>query len=90
MKAEKKTFQDKTIQLDGSEFRYCHFERCRLTYDGGKLPTLEGNSMINCDWHFTGAAARTAQFMNALAKQGGSARDLIEKTVFSDVPRFDS
>lgn len=80
MIAEKQTFTDKTVFLDGSSFYYCHFVSCKMVYNGLEGAVIDGCSFDGCSWQFDGPAAKTIGFMSALYQQGGEAKTLIEET----------
>jgi hypothetical protein len=79
MIAQKQTFKDLTISLDGSTFVGCTFNHCKLIYSGMLPVTLEDNVFNNCSWDFSGAARNTVGFMSALYMGGG--KELIEATI---------
>jgi hypothetical protein len=80
-KHERRTFEDETIRLDDNEFRDCKFNRCEISFAGGAIPVLDGNSFTDCSWRFDGAASRTLQFMTIFARSGPGMRQVIERTV---------
>jgi len=81
MKAERQTFSNATIIIDGNEYLECKFERCKIVYCGVAVVALNGCSFSDCEWSFDGPAARTVQFMSALYASGGGAKELIEQTL---------
>lgn len=81
MIAHSKNFRDMTIYLDGATFENCKFERCIFVYSGALPLSLKGNTLIDCEWQFTGAAELALQFLTALHAQGGDARQLVENTI---------
>ena len=76
MIAKKKTFEGKTIVLDGGSFYACHFKGCTLIFNGVGAVTLDECSFDNCKWQFSGPARNTIKFMQAFYPGGG--KDLIE------------
>ena len=87
MKAEKSTFSNQEIRLDGEEFVACHFDNCTMLYGGTRQVKLDGCSFNDVKWQFVDASANTLQFMTALyhgAGEGG--RKLIEQT-FENIKR---
>ena len=78
MIAEKLTFEDKSIVLDGGSFYSCQFKGCTLIFNAVLPVTLDGCSFDDCIWKFSGAAQNTVGFMQAL--YAGGAKDLIENT----------
>jgi hypothetical protein len=79
MIAKGETFSNAKIALDGAYFENCKFERCILVYSGLLPVTLQNNNFIDCRWEFSGPAANTVGFMQALHK--GGAKELIERTL---------
>ena len=59
-----------SIVIDGQVFNGCTLERCVLVYEGGTLPSMTNNRLVDCSWVFTGAAARTIQMLGALRNGG--------------------
>lgn len=78
MIASDQTFSGMTINLDGSTYVRCRFERCEIVISGLFPITLEEPSFEDCQWSFTGPASITIEFMQAMHRAG--AKDLIEKT----------
>lgn len=73
------SFSGEDIRLDGAVYRACVFRDCRMVYQGGPLPVLEGCQFIDCGWSFDGAAANTLMMLGAL-NHGGLA-PLVEATL---------
>lgn len=73
------TFSGEDIRLDGAAYRACVFRDCRMRYEGGPLPVLEGCDFVGCSWAFDGAAANTLLMLGAL-NQGGFA-PVVEATL---------
>lgn len=66
-------FSGGVIRLDGKTYRDCRFDGVILEYAGGKLPTLTGNTIINCNWRLVGPAGRTLALLQGLNRQSGGA-----------------
>lgn len=81
MRFEDRDFQGEKIQLDGNEFYRCRFSQCTLIYAALQLPLLKSCSFADCTWSYTGAAAKTLQFLSALHREF---RELVEQT-FEDI-----
>ncbi len=79
MIAKGQTFTNTKIALDGANFDSCKFDRCVLVYSGLLPVTLQSNSFVDCRWEFSGPAANTVGFMQAL--YNGGAKELIERTL---------
>ena len=78
MIAQEQTFENLTIQLDGSTFTNCTFRACKLIYNGLFAVTLDRCKFDNVKWRFAGPAGDTVLFMQLLYKAG--AVELIENT----------
>jgi hypothetical protein len=78
MIANGQTFKKTVIFLDGSSFINCTFDDCELIYSGLMPVSLNGNTMKDCRWQFTGPAQNSMGFLTMLYASG--ARDLIEAT----------
>jgi hypothetical protein len=62
------------VRTDGGHFIGCTFESTTLTYGGGEHPKFEQCSLNGVNWHFTGEALRTIQFLQLInASPGGPA-----------------
>lgn len=79
MLAFNKKFKDTVVNLDGSTYESCTFERCVMLFSGLMPSSLKGNTFTECQWEFAGPAANTIAFMAAL--HSGRGKDLIEKTL---------
>jgi hypothetical protein len=66
-----KRFSDRRVDLDGQTLIDCTFERCKLVFSGGELPTFHGTTFDSCQWIFGGAALRTGLFLALLRDLGG-------------------
>ena len=85
MIAHNKTFHDIPIQLDGSTFVGCTFERCKFIVSGLMAAHLDSCTFgAGCTWEFAGPAANVLGFLTAMYQ--GGAKDMIEKT-FDNIRR---
>ena len=89
MIAHGKQFKDTTIFLDGVTLVECKLDSCTLVYAGTLPLKLEGNTLKDCRWSFSGPAAATIGFMTALYQMGGSAKDAVEAT-FNNIRKGDA
>lgn len=76
------TFADTLIDLDGSTYTGCTFERCRIRYGGGDLKVLSVNRFSHCNFEFIGPAQNTLVFLKSLYHGGG--KDLVE-SILADI-----
>jgi hypothetical protein len=60
------TIADKPEIIDGNQYNDCTFDRCKIIYRGGPLPSIESCSFSNCTWHFEEGAERTLIFLKML------------------------
>jgi len=74
-------FADQTVELDGTTYERCRFERCLLVYRGGDVPGLIHCEFHDCEWRFDAAAARTLAFLAGLAE--GGLGELVDATLES-------
>ena len=81
MKAKSCTFRNAVVHVDGHSYHGCRFERCRLVYSGGDLPSMVDCEFLRCRWTLDGAAARTLRLMKAMTVRGGSMRALVERSL---------
>lgn len=66
-----RTYEKKTVLLDGNEYTDCTFIDCRLVYSGSGKVGLSGCRLVNSTFHFEGAAGNAMAFLNALAGDPG-------------------
>lgn len=77
-------YQRSVVQLDGTDFRNCTFDNCRLVFRGERPTGLVGCTFINVTWAFDGSAATTLAFLSALHAGGGTGgKELVERTIAS-------
>lgn len=81
MKVTHCTFKNAIVHVDGQKYRSCRFERCRLVYSGGELPSMVGCEFDRCRWTLDGAAARTLRLMKAMVERGGSMHELVLRSL---------
>lgn len=55
------------VALDGATFEDCTFEKARLVYAGGVLPSIQGCSFDEVTFEFEGAAGRTLSLLQAFS-----------------------
>ena len=60
-----------TVDLDGNVFTKCVFERCRMRFAGGPVPTFADCRLNGVVWAFTGPAANAMTFLSALYNHFG-------------------
>jgi len=80
MIAQKQTYSNLTIHLDGSTFVGCHFVNCVLVYSATLPVHMNGCSFEGGRFEFGGAAANTVSFMTGFYQGGGQCKALIEQT----------
>jgi hypothetical protein len=64
-------YENQTIVLDDNLYEECVFVGCRLVYSGSGTVGLSGCRLVECSFHFEGAAGKTMAFLNALAGDPG-------------------
>jgi hypothetical protein len=60
------------VELDGNVYTRCVFDRCRMRFSGGPLPTFNGSKIKNVIWHWGGPAANALAFLSALHNHFGA------------------
>jgi hypothetical protein len=71
MKYKDEKFEEREVVLDGADFENCTFERCRLIYEGGSLPTFRGGTTFsNSTFALEGAAGRSMKYLGMLQAIG--------------------
>lgn len=86
MIAQKQTFNDLTIHLDGGTYVECRFTNCVLVYSGALPVHMSACSFDGGRFEFGGAAALAINFMTGVHKGGGQGRQIIEET-FENIRR---
>jgi hypothetical protein len=71
---QNRRFADETVELNGSSFSDCSFERCHLRYCGGGDFSFRGCSFIDVVWLWEGAALNTLRMLSAMYNHLGSDR----------------
>jgi hypothetical protein len=82
MTTQTKTINGQIVKLDYGEFHDTKFINCKMTYGGGRPPTLVGNSFKDCEWIFEGEAQNTVLFLKAMYDSGGGFQDIVKGTIF--------
>jgi hypothetical protein len=78
MMAFKEKFKEVAVQLDGSTFENCEFDRCTFIFNGVMPPHLKNNTFKDCKWEFGGNADMTLGYIAALYH--GGMKDVVERT----------
>ena len=76
MQVTNQTIAEKPEIIDGNQYDGCTFDRCKVIYRGGALPSIENCSFNDCTWHFEESAERTLVFLRMLYHgmgEGGAA-----------------
>lgn len=76
-----RTFSDEQITIDGNEYVGCRFIRVRFVFYGSSGMRMSGNSMIDCEWGFGGAAELTLRWLKEMHAAGGGTQALVEATL---------
>lgn len=71
------TFENQTVELDGSSFVACTFRDCVLAFRGSAPTGIQNCGMIRCRWQFEDAAAITLSFVREMHNSLGGADDFI-------------
>lgn len=77
MKFSGGTIEGMRVPLDAAEFRDCTFIACTVTYSGGALPVLSGNTFVRCSWQFEGPANNTVAMLQMMYRTG--AKEIVEQ-----------
>lgn len=83
MAVAEKTFDKRTIPVDGRHFDRCRFDDCVLEFAGGKQPRFEGCDFFRCKWLLCGPAANTVLFMQGL--HGNGVVDIVSSYFSPDI-----
>lgn len=72
---------NETVILDGNQYVQCEFTQCKLVYEGGVVPRLQGCHFVRCTWALEEAARRTTLFLRGIYHSGPGGRELVEQTL---------
>ena len=67
---ENQTFRNKTVRVDGTEFKDCTFYDATLVYAGGALPKFVNCTFSSVTLQFESAAAKTLKFLGGVSGGG--------------------
>lgn len=82
MKITDQTIADTEQIIDGNEYAGCTFQRCKMVYRGGGIPTISDCRFEDCAWQFEEAAERTLLFMKLLYHgMGANGPELVESAI---------
>jgi hypothetical protein len=59
------------VDLDGNAYTRCVFDRCRMHFSGGALPTFKDVKFRDVIWHWDGAAGNGLALLSALYNHFG-------------------
>lgn len=62
-----KTFEGRTIRLDGNHYAGCVFRHCILETNGAEPFTFLDSEIVDCQFQFVGFASNTLDLMQAMA-----------------------
>lgn len=62
------TFDEVEIDTDGNEYVDCVFNKCKLIYQGGPIPVMNGCQFNDTGWFFDDAAGRTVSLIKEYAE----------------------
>ncbi len=80
MIATNETFTERTVHLDGGDFKSCKFIRCKMVYSGLRSLAMSGCQFHECEWAFEGPASHVVHFMTSMWAMGGGCRDVVESS----------
>jgi hypothetical protein len=68
--------------VDGNQYHDCKFEKCKIVYRGGGVPSIGNCSFDDCTWHFEEAAVRTLIFLRLIYNgMGEGGHTLVESAI---------
>lgn len=68
--AKDRTFENMEITLDGAHLTGCLVKKCKVYYNGGKIPILSKTSFQDSNFLFGDAAERTLRFISHMYRSG--------------------
>jgi len=66
------------IQLDGSSFEHCAFQKAVLVYSGGVPPKIAGCTFDDVSFQFVGPAGRTLALLQAMTRPSSGLADIVK------------
>jgi len=79
------SYENMTVLLDGNSFENCTFKNCTLEFRGTDEVSLVSNTITNCQFSFSGAAANTIQFLKGLYHGLGPMGQLLVENMLSEI-----
>ena len=64
--------QGEVVRLDYATLRDTIFRDCKLVFEGGRPPSMNGCDFIECEFILEGPAQNTQIFLTLLAKSGAA------------------
>lgn len=71
-------FEDDRVELDGTKFTDCIFERIAFQYSGFGETGMSGCTMRSCQFVFTGGAGEAARQLERMYRDGGESARRVE------------
>lgn len=84
MNYQNQSFKNERVELTGSAFHGCTFEKCELVYRGDRPPTFQDNHFIDSVFVFTDGAIRTLYLLSNIYHAGTGGREVVEK-IFENI-----
>jgi hypothetical protein len=85
MKTVGQTFQNERVEVDGSVFERCVFDRCHIVYSATDYVQFVGCTFNSCDWVFSDAADLTLVYLSALYRGLGKQGQELVDAIFDQI-----
>lgn len=79
------TFENELITLDLHFYENCKFVNCKMIYSGFSDVMLVNNEFHSCEWHFSGPASNTLDFLKLFYNKMGEPGKKIVEITFDNI-----
>lgn len=69
---DRPTVTNDVVRLDFAVLRDTVYQGCKLIYEGGRPPIMDGCDFVECEFIFQGNALNTQAFLTMLAHSGAA------------------
>jgi hypothetical protein len=79
-------FHRERVELSRARYDGCHFEECRITYDGSKPVRMRGCNLDRCTFEMNGAALNTMRWFQAMHQSTDGGKNMVLATMAEPMP----
>ena len=79
-------FHRERVELSGAQYDECHFEECRITFDGSKPVRMRRCNLDRCTFEMNGAALNTMRWFQAMHQSVDGGKKMVLATMAESMP----